>query len=226
MERFSVASGRLRPTPAARRPRSPAAGPRPRAPGAPRRAASTGSPVEEPGRPVGEPLLAAHRRGPPSKLPDRRREPALGDAEPAAGEHGSGRGDRLPRRVEAERIRPPAGQRREAAPGGGEPEVGVEAAAEQLEVVGGTRKPPKRTSGTNVGETTNDPGDADRKRPAEAGGRQRDQRPPREPRAERPALQLVEGVGADPDREEERGHRGQEAAGVDICGDAAAPIAT
>ena len=103
----------------------------------------------------------------------------------------------------------------EAAPGGGEPEVGVEAAAEPLEVVGGGDEAAGEDQRHQGRGDDDRPGDADRQRPAEAADGQGDQRAPGELGAQRPPVQLVERVGADPDREEEGGDRGGEAAGVD-----------
>ena len=133
-----------------------------------------------------------------------------------AGEHGGAGGDRFADRVQAERVDPPAGEGGEAAPGGGQPEVGVEAAAEELEVVGGGDEAAEEDQRQQGGGDEEDPGDADRQRPAEAADGESDQAAVGEPGPQRPAVELVERVGADADREEEGGDRRRQPAGVDL----------
>ena len=71
---------------------------------APSSGAASRAAVELARRAVGEPLLAAHRDGPAAQLAHRRREPALRDAEPEAGQR-SPRRRRPPRRPSGCRAR-------------------------------------------------------------------------------------------------------------------------
>ena len=77
-------------------------------------------------------------------------------------------------------------------------------------------KAPARISGTRVGETTIAPATPIASAPPRPPAERSDQRAPREPGAERPAVQLVHRVGADPDGEEEGGDRRHQPAGVDM----------
>ncbi len=152
----------------------------------------------------------------PPQLTDRRREPPLGHREPEAAEHHARRGQRVRDAADRERVRPPARQRGKRPPGGCEPEVGVEAPAEQLQVVGEDRKPAADHEGNQRRGDRDDPGDPDRQRPGEADGSQGDQRPVGEPGSERTPGELVERMSAHSDREKERRKRGDEAVGVDL----------
>ncbi len=114
-------------------------------------------------------------------------------------------------------LDPEAGQRRERAPSRGEPEIGVEAAAEELEVVGehGQRRRRRRTGAASTRRRTGRrsrcrPRRRARPRPATASARSES------PGPERVAVELVERVRRDPDRQEERTERRPQARRVEL----------
>ena len=107
--------------------------------------------------------------------------------------------------AEVSRNRGVAANQREAAPGEAEPQVGVEATAEELEVVRNDEEQPD-------GDEEDQPGlERDRAHEADAaGGRNRhgcepDEHPVGDARAQRTTAQLVERVGSDADGEGEGG---------------------
>ena len=94
-----------------------------------------------------------------------------------------------------------------ARPGDGEPEVGVEPPAEELQVVGDddeAARDHERHEGRGDDDAAGDP-DPDRSR--QRADRERDQRPIGELGAQWASVELVERVGADPHRQEEGGER-------------------
>ena len=97
------------------------------------------------------------------------------------------------------------GQERERAPGEREPDVGVQAPAEELEVVREDEDRPGCDEREQPEVERDRAGDPDPDRGGDRHAGQPRQRRPGDPRAERTAAQLVERVGADPDREEEGG---------------------
>ena len=87
----------------------------------------------------------------------------------------------------------------------------MEAAVEELEVVGEDEEEADRDEQGDPGLEGDRARDADRARRADRDRGQRDEHGARNPGSERAPAQLVERVRADPDREPESDHRGAEA---------------
>ena len=184
--------------------RPPSRGARPRARPSISVARVTGSTLPS-GRARCSPLT---RRRPPPQVAHLGRQPALGEAERHCER---GRGDCL-RRDPSRRPRSTPVSSGKASPGEREPQVGVEAAAGELEVVGADDEDAgERRTAPIHGSRVTAPYDPDRRRDR----RSRRRRARRAPapgcrfRSGRP-LQLVERVGADADGEEERRERRRE----------------
>ena len=114
--------------------------------------------------------------------PDGRREPALGEREersPSGGEHG--------RRADRAGAGDVARDDRERAPGEREPEVGVEAAAEQLEVVGRDEERADRDQRQDPEAEADRDDDPDRAGRGDRDDRERDEHARRDRRLQRPA---------------------------------------
>ena len=97
------------------------------------------------------------------------------------------------------------------APGETEPEVRVESAFEELEVVGEDEEDADRDEQGDPGLEGDRARNSDRARRADRDRGQGDEHGARNPGSERAPAQLVERVGADADREPESGHRCAEA---------------
>ena len=161
-----------------------------------------------------------HGGSAPSQVAHLSRQPALGEAER---HREGGGGDCL--WCDRPGHREVAGQEREAAPREREPRVRVQATAEKLEVVGADDDDPGDDEDADPGVAGDGADDPDRGGSADGDGRKRSQAPVGDRRPQRPAVQLVECVGADPDGQEERcEHRAE--AESERPGASPAPIAT
>ena len=85
---------------------------------------------------------------------------------------------------------------------------------------------PAATNGTRPAETVTAPTIPIATAPTSADHREGDERAVRQPRAQRPAVELVQRVRAHADAEEERAERRGQPVARAACGAAAAPIAT
>ena len=92
---------------------------------------------------------------------------------------------------------------RERSPGGGEDDVGVETAAEQLEVVAKGEGDAHGDEHRQTGPDSREPDHAERDGPSQAAGGGSDEEPARDGGTERSAVELIEGVGAHADGEQE-----------------------
>ena len=100
------------------------------------------------------------------------------------------------------------------------------AAAEQLEVVGEDEERPGCDEGEQPERPREGGPDADRGSGGDGHDREADEHARRDLRRERPPVQLVERVRADPEREEEGERRRARARSESTCGARHAPIAT
>jgi hypothetical protein len=147
---------------------------------------------------------------PPAQQPDGGGEVPLGRSEGRAStghQHGL--------RRDHSRLSEIAGQRGEGAPRHGEPEVGVERAPEELEVVGQEDERPEGHEGEQPPRHHRGPQDSQPDGGRERGDRQRPQELARYQGAERAAVQLVQGMGAHPHPEEERQEGGGQVSPVE-----------
>ncbi len=154
-------------------------------------------------RSVAQLELAAYRLDAPADVANVIRERPLREREEHAeggGQHGCDADLAGDRRVAADD--------REAAPGEPEPEVGVKATAEELEVVGEHEKGADGHEEGDPGLERDRAGDPDGARSGDRDGCEPHEHRARDARAQRPPPKLVQGVGADPDREPESGDRG------------------
>ncbi len=101
-------------------------------------------------------------------------------------------------------LREVTGERGERAPREREPEVGVERPAEQLEVVGHDEEPSDHDEHPQPRGDLHGAVHAERDRAEEADAGDRPERAVGDPGAQRPVVHLVERVGGQADREEER----------------------
>ena len=154
---------------------------------------------------VGEPLLAADRDGPAAQLAHPRAQASLRDAQREAT-----RGDEDAGGTNGERVGPVARERGERPPRGGEPDVGMEAPPEQLEVVCHDDERPGGDQRRELHRDHDQAGQSDRDRAHEPNGGQRDERAVGEPCCQWSAVQLVQRVRAHPNPEEKRSERRRE----------------
>ena len=124
--------------------------------------------------PSSEDQLSAHVRDVPSQAPDRRRQHPLGGAQHRA----PGRGEER-RHTELCGLREVRGEHRESAPRQREPEVGMERAAEQLEVVRDHEEGADHDEHAQPRRDLDHAVDAERDRAREADDRDGDQAPHR-----------------------------------------------
>ena len=125
---------------------------------------------------------------------------------PACGQH---RGHR-----QRAGLRHVPGQHRERPPGGGEAEVGVHRAAEQLGVVRDDQDRARHHERDQGPAHPVHPDHAQGQRAGQAHDDHRDQGRRRDPGSQRSAAQLVESVRGQPDGQEERQHGGDQTAGL------------
>src|SRR5919201_734002 len=144
-------------------------------------------------------------------LANRRREHALRPAE-QSGEQG-GEQRRAAQRVRACEVR---GQHRERAPAEREPRIAVQAAAEELEVVGDDESGSGRNEDEKPEIALHGDDDSDRCGGGDRRRREGDQRPGWDQRLQRAPAQLIERVRADTHREEEREQRPAEQVAVKV----------
>ncbi len=107
-------------------------------------------------------------------------------------------------RISSGSVGPVGRDRRQRPPRGREPEVGVEPALEQLEVVGGDEEGADRDERRDRPRDRHHAEHPERDRTGQRQRGDRDQRAIGEMSPERSAVQLVERVGAETDTEEER----------------------
>ena len=150
------------------------------------------------------------RRLPPQRARRRAQRP-LREGEPHGGERGERRGE-----VEALGLNEVADEHGKRTPCEREPEVGVDPAAEQLEVVTQHEERTDRDEHEESGADRRHADEAERARDQQATGTEPDEPSSRNGGVQRAAVQLVECMGGDADGKEEREEGREEARAVGV----------
>ena len=173
--------------------------------------------IERLTRSVGTDEPSFDGRDVPPRLARHMRQPPLGEREqrrPGGGEC------RL--RSHDPRLGDIGGDQRKGAPREGEPDVGVDATTEELEVVRRDEERAERDQRHDPERGLGRDGEPDDAGRADGDDGETDERPRRDPGAERSPAKLVERVRADPHREREREHREAQTTPRDADGEATA----